>query len=941
MRRRSSLCLTLVLPLLPWASAQDGASPGDAVPEGRYAAQIAPLLREYCAGCHNPDDYEGGLSVESFASLMEGGDSGAALKPGSSGESLLWKLVSGVEKPYMPPRREPQPPNEALEALKLWIDAGCPGPPEGQAALPLLTVPHLPAAEAGAHPVTALSYDPSGEHLALGRFGSVLLLDALKLQPVRTLAGAPGKIAAVHVSQDSSRIVAAGGVAGLFGEATFWSVADGTLLRRLGSTAHRDLLYDAEFSPAGDLLATAGYDRSIRLWDTETGDLLRTLEGHNGAVYDLAFSPDGAVVASASADQTVKLWQVASGQRLDTLNQPLAEQLAVVFAPGGERIYIGGADNRIRAYDFVSRQELAANPLREVRFAHEGSIVALAISPDGRWLVSAGDERSVALWELPALSLARRYSGLSDVPTALAIDPASAVIAVAAMDGALETFALRPAWTSLPGSEVPAPEPQENLAGLIPEAPLAPGSLEESEPNGEPATANPLQTPAIVDARIQQAGDADCYRFQAQAGEVFVLEIRAARDQSPLDSLIEVLDAEGEPIERAVLEAVRDSWFTFRGKDSFTSDDFRLHNWEEMELNEYLYSGGELVRLWLYPRGPDSGFKVYPGFGQRFTYLDTTARTHALGAPCYIVRPRPPGAEPPPNGLPVFRIYYENDDDARRRFERDSHLLFTAPGDGTYVVRVTDVRGFGGEDFRYSLTLRAAQPDFRVHLDGVNPAVNPGSGREFQLRAERIDGFDGDIRVDISGLPPGFHATSPVVIEAEQETAVGVISAVADASAPPPQSSGMTRLTASANIAGREVVHEAGSLGEIRLADPGKIRVRILPSEGGEIENAEPGEPFHFPLRPGETITARVRIERNGFDGPVSFGTDDSGRNLPHGVFVDNIGLNGLLIPEGTTERTFFLTASPQAKPATRYFHLRTTVEGNDASWPALLELRP
>ncbi|HUF63013.1 MAG TPA: c-type cytochrome domain-containing protein [Verrucomicrobiales bacterium] len=938
---RSCLWITLLLSLPAWAAAQDDAKRGDAAPDGRYAAQIAPLLREYCAGCHNPDDYEGGFSVENFASLMEGGDSGAALIPGRSEESLVWKLVSGAEKPYMPPRREPQPPREALEALKGWIDAGCPGPPPEETGLPSPAFPLLPAAKVNAAAITALGYDPSGEHLALGRYGSVLLLDAVRLQPVRTFEGAPGKIAALHISQDGSRIVAAGGVAGLSGEATLWSLADATLLRRIGAAEHQDLLYAAEFSPAGDLVATAGYDRSIRLWDVETGDLLHALEGHNGAVYDLAFSPDGAVLASASADQTVKLWQVDSGQRLDTLNQPLAEQLAVAFAPGGDRLYIGGADNRIRAYDFVSRQDLAANPLREVRFAHEGAIVALAISPDGRWLVSAGDEPAVALWELPALSLARRFSGLSDVPTALAIDSASAVVAVAVMDGAMEIFALRPAWTSPPGAAVSAPPSPADLAAEAPEEPPPPNAVEESEPNDGPATANLARAPGVVTGRIQEPGDADLYTFQAQAGEVLVLEIRAARDQSPLDSFIEVLDAEGEPVERAVLEAVRDSWFTFRGKDSFTSDDFRLHNWEEMELNEHLYAGGELVRLWLYPRGPDSGFKVYPGFGRRFTYLDTTARTHALNAPCYIVRQHPPGTEPPPNGLPVFRVHYENDDDARRRFERDSHLLFTPPRDAAYLIRVTDVRGFGGEEFRYSLTVRPAQPDFRVHLDGADPAVSPGSGREFQLRAERIDGFEGDIRVDISGLPTGFHATSPVVIEAGQETAVGVISALADASAPPPESTGLTRLTAAATIGGREVVHEAGSFGEIRLADPGKIRVRILPSDGGEEANAKPGEPFHFPLRPGETITARVRIERNGFDGPVSFGADDSGRNLPHGVFVDNIGLNGLLIPEGAAERTFFLTASPQAKPMTRYFHLRVTVAGNDASWPALLELRP
>ena len=73
---------------------------------------------------------------------------------------------------------------------------------------------------------------------------------------------------------------------------------------------------------------------------------------------------------------------------------------------------------------------------------------------------------------------------------------------------------------------------------------------------------------------------------------------------------------------------MRDSWFTFRGKDSNTSDDFRVQNWREMELNEYLYANGEVVKLWHYPRGPDSGFKVYPGFGNRYAFFNTTALAH-------------------------------------------------------------------------------------------------------------------------------------------------------------------------------------------------------------------------------------------------------------------------------------------------------------------------
>ena len=149
----------------------------------------------------------------------------------------------------------------------------------------------------------------------------------------------------------------------------------------------------------------------------------------------------------------------------------------------------------------------------------------------------------------------------------------------------------------------------------------------------------------------------------------------------------------GRPVAQVVLQAVRDSWFTFRGKNSTQSGDFRLQNWEEMDLDQYLFASDEVVRLWLYPRGAYSGFVVYPGAGNRHTFFHTSAVTHALGEPAWIVEPLPRGATPVPNGLPVFPIYWENDDESTTRLGTDSQIVFTPPHDGEFVARVTDVRG--------------------------------------------------------------------------------------------------------------------------------------------------------------------------------------------------------------------------------------------------------
>ncbi len=156
-----------------------------------------------------------------------------------------------------------------------------------------------------------------------------------------------------------------------------------------------------------------------------------------------------------------------------------------------------------------------------------------------------------------------------------------------------------------------------------------------------------------------------------------VLEINAARNKSPLDSKLEILDAAGKLVPRVVLQAVRSSYFTFRGHNSTDLNDFRLSDFADMELNQYVYANGEVMRLWMQPRGPDSGFIVYPGYsGDRYTYFGTTAITHALNETCYIVEPHRPGESLISTGLPQYTIYYENDDDPWRKLGaiRGSHL---------------------------------------------------------------------------------------------------------------------------------------------------------------------------------------------------------------------------------------------------------------------------
>jgi hypothetical protein len=909
-----------------------------------FAKDVAPIFAKYCVGCHNADEPESNLSFETFDHLQRGGDHGAIIVPGRSDASRLVRMLSGELEPKMPPEDNEGPTPAEVDLLRAWIDSGAKGPDGDAAEYPELSTPHIAPAPHVRQYLTSIAAAPDGSRLLLGRYRHVDLVEPASGKVIATTEQLAGKVNNVTYSRDGSLFVAASGIPGLYGAAAICRAADGSIVSQM--KGHRDALYDARLSPDGALLATCSYDREIYLWNIAGGELVRKLTGHNAAVFELAFTKDGSILASASADDTVKVWGVATGERLDTLGQPEGEQRTVAISPDDEWLVAGGADRQVRMWRLVSREQPRINPMVFARTAHESPVVKVAFSPDGSKLVSASEGRELILWDAPTLTPIHRYEAQPDVVTGIAFEPGSDGFFVARIDGSWKRYLTNEGKKpSIAGKD----ENAEVAAPAIASAEESPLKSTEQEPNDLPTEANAISDHATVSGVISApkedgSADVDQFRFHARKGQQLVLEINAGRQKSPLDSHVAVLDAAGNPIPRVVLQAVRPSYFTFRGHDSMSLADFRLHKWQDMELNEYLYANGEVVKLWMYPRGPDSGFLVYPGIdSRRFTYFGTTAIAHALNEPCYIVQPHPPGTPLIPNGLPIFTLYYENDDDGWRKFGTDSRAAFTAPSDGEYVVTVRDVRSLGGDEFRYDLVVRAPRPDFQIKASAADLAINAGSGKEFAVVAERIDDFDGEINVEVAGLPPGFYASGPLVIQAGQTTAYGTITADANAPALTAENAKAATLTASAVINGEKIVKPAVNLGELKLGASPKLLVRILADQSAaQSASAKDSSDqiSELVIAPGETISAIVKVERRGFDGEISFGNEHSGRNLPHGVYVDNIGLNGLTLLQGESERQFFITASKWVPETTRPFHLRTEVEGIQTSLPVILHVQ-
>ena len=911
--------------LIVWLVQFCASSPISAAEPG-YIREVQPLLRKYCGGCHNEADKEGDFSVASFDALIKGTPDGQVVKAGDAAASRLLRLIRGQDDPKMPPKEEAQPSAEDIQLIEAWIRAGA---KNDASMIPLdeqIATPALRRDDESAAYITTM-IDANDQVTAVGRLGKCELRDTNSWQ-VTSEFPVPGKINQLRVSPSGKYLLVAGGISGVGGQVLIVDLA--TRAKVASIQGHSDAVYCAAMSPDDRWLCTGSYDRQAILWDWQQSKMLRQFSGHNGAIYDLDIDSEGKVLATASADQTVKLWGLADGLRLDTLGQPEGEMLCVRFLPDGKSLIASGADKQLRVWELLSKDKPTINPLRLSRYAHEESVTQMFFRGNDQ-LFTLAEDRTIKLWQLPDLKPIGVVSTTRDVPTGIGkLKGRVSQIMIADYSGTIS--AVTP-----PVAQSPSSPPETTAAQLarffqpadaVAELPKV--AIAEVEPNNNRPSAQTIALPARISGAIasEQDGkpDVDLFVIDAKQGQPWVIEVAAARNKSPLDSQIDVLDADGQAVLRTRLQAVRESYFTFRGKDSMTSDDYRMHKWQEMELNELLYAGGEVVKLWLYPRGPDSGFKVYPGYGNRVTYFDTTPTAHALGEITYIVRELEPGAEPLPNGLPVFPIYYQNDDDGYRRWGKDSRLTFVAPRDGRYTIRLRDARGFGGDDFKYELIVRPQQPDFELEFKATDIQLPPGSGREWQVVAKRLDGLTSPIEIHLDNVPEGFEITNPLIIEAGQDIANGNIYAQVDARLPDGQDKLSIKMRAVSRHAGGEVQHEIDKPLTIALKEMPEVRLKLVDIKDSDQELEE------LVIRPGQTISASVIVARGDQKGPISLGKDDAGRNLPHGCYVDNIGLNGLLITDDASQREFFITAAKWLEPQERVFHLRSETKNNPTS---------
>jgi hypothetical protein len=235
--------------------------------------------------------------------------------------------------------------------------------------------------------IYCLALTSTGQVLT-GQGASVRVWDASSGEEMARLTGHANAVRSIAVSRDGRHVVTGGDRT-----LRLWDLGSGREIERWAG--HRAEITGVALSHDGQLIASCGRDQTLRLWDVRGRRELRSFPVPRGLVFGVAFSPDGRTLVSGHFDTTIRLWDAEGGRELRRFSGHRQMIVAVAVTAGG-RIVSGSHDQTLRVWDPESGSELWCCR------GHTGSVTSLDVSADGSYLVSASQDATIRVWQLPA-----------------------------------------------------------------------------------------------------------------------------------------------------------------------------------------------------------------------------------------------------------------------------------------------------------------------------------------------------------------------------------------------------------------------------------------------------------------------------------------------------------------------------------------------------------
>ncbi|MCG9127556.1 WD40 repeat domain-containing protein [Candidatus Poribacteria bacterium] len=272
-------------------------------------------------------------------------------------------------------------------------------------------IPDGAIARLGKGRINDMEYSPDGSILAVATTIGIWIYDTETYQEQKLFTRSHQEMEKVNFNVDGTVLT---GMERFGNKITRWDITLPEIEK--SSKMKHDFPLNALYSSDGSTYATLSF-KDIHLWDSKTKTSKHKLKGHEGYIGCLSYSPDSKIIASGSKDQTIRLWDVKTGKHIQTLTEHKDQINFLSFSPDGSTLISVSADMTINFWDIDSRE-------LKLTFAIQGVISNQSIkkekikrtffSPDKNLLITAGENRTIHLWDTSTGKLKHTFSDLQD-----------------------------------------------------------------------------------------------------------------------------------------------------------------------------------------------------------------------------------------------------------------------------------------------------------------------------------------------------------------------------------------------------------------------------------------------------------------------------------------------------------------------------------------------